>query len=72
MCSFNIRNYKQCEEDPKHTFKEVLKCAERQNSETCVRECWENLRNAAKTSTSIVCPICNDIEYILQMEEENE
>ena len=71
MCSFNTRNYKQCQSDPKHTFKEVLKCVEtrdRENNEACLEEYWDDLRNVAKTTTSIVCPLCNDIMYIPQGE----
>jgi len=74
MCSFNIRNYKQCQEDPKHTFKEVLKCAEtgeRDNNEACLEEYWEDLKNVAKTTTSIVCPVCNDLIYIPQGDAAN-
>jgi hypothetical protein len=68
MCSFNVRNCKQCQEDPKHTFKEVRKCAEageRENDEACLEEYWEDLRNVFKSSTSIVCPVCNDMMFIL-------
>jgi hypothetical protein len=71
MCSFNTRNYKQCQSDPKHNFKEVVKCVEmrdRQNNEACLQQNWNDLGNVAKTTTTIVCPFCNDIMYILQGE----
>lgn len=74
MCSFNTRKYKQCTTTPKHTFKEVVKCAEaraRENKEACPEEEWEDLRNVAKIAMSITCPVCNDIKYISQGEVVN-
>lgn len=69
MCSFNVRKTKHCSATPKHTFKEVILCEVARVREPvvpCDENTWENLRNVAKTATSIVCAICNGVRYVIR------
>lgn len=68
MCSYNNRKAKSCNANPKHLFREIILCAAamgRPNREKCPEDTWTDLRNVAKTGTSLVCSICNGVEYVM-------
>ena len=67
MCYFNKRKTKNCNANPKHTFKEVKLCeaARARGNDPCPEDEWANMENVMKTTTSITCAICNGLLYII-------
>jgi hypothetical protein len=68
MCYFNERKTKNCNTDPKHTFKEVKLCQAARdagNNIPCPQDTWVDMENVMKTTKSIMCATCNGLVYII-------
>lgn len=74
MCYFNTRDYEDCTSEPKHTYKEVHKCAAAKATEKqawCPKGEWEQLGSNVLLDNKIFCPICTGIVIIPQGGEAN-